>query len=506
MRKSLNLPLAAVAMMLGSTLIGVSYAPISFWPGAVLGVAFFSISLSGRTTRQALLLGFLGGTVTNAITVGWVSVLGWYAGAGLIPAMSLWTMLLAWGIVRVQRLSAWPLWAACCWSAIEFGASSVPFGGFGWNRLAYTTADQPLSGFLPWLGVAGVSWLVALTGSLLGAAVIRRKPVLPLTVASVLFLMGGLVGLIPSAIPKTGGEVTVGIVQGNVDGVGHGNTGYATSVTNNHLTETIFLMAKVRTGQAPMPDFLLWPENSTDIDPTRDLPTRRQVELSARLAERPILVGAVMDGPGMGERQTAGLWWDPRTGPGERYDKRNLVPFGEWIPFRDFLLPRIPVLKQVGKQGVPGTRPGVLDVHVAANRQLRIGDAICFELAYDSTMYDLAENGAQVLVVQSNNATYTATGQPRQQFEITRIRAMEAGREIVVATTSSFSGLIQPDGTVTLRTEEATADSASVTVPLREGTTLGIALHPWFTWLMTLLALGAMVVSYRPTHVSKIEG
>ena len=165
----------------------------------------------------------------------------------------------------------------------------------------------------------------------------------------------------------------------------------------------------------------------------------------------PILVGAVMQGPGPGERQTSALWWDPERGVLARYDKRNLVPFGEWIPLRDWLLPRLPVLRQVGAQSVPGTRPGVLQVG-AGGRPVVVGVVLCFELAYDQTVQDTLTGGAQVSVVQSNNATYGGTGQVQQQFAITRARAMESRREIAVATTNSISGLVDRDGTPSILT------------------------------------------------------
>ena len=250
----------------------------------------------------------------------------------------------------------------------------------------------------------------------------------------------GLTSLRPQ--PATAGEsVNVGIVQGNVPGRGIEALGRMRSVTNNHLSETVNLVARSRLGEVATPDFILWPENSTDIDPTKDQITLRTVQAAAEIAGRPILVGAVMAGPGEDERQTSALWWDPERGITARYDKRNLVPFGEWIPFRDQLLPLLPILHEVGAQSVSRHGAGC-DAGGFGDRTITIGDVICFELAYDKTVYSALTGGAQLLLVQSNNATYGGTGQIEEQFAITRARAMEARREIAVATTNSVSGLI----------------------------------------------------------------
>ena len=110
------------------------------------------------------------------------------------------------------------------------------------------------------------------------------------------------------------GSVNVAIVQGNIPGRGIEALGRARSVTNNHLSETVDLMTRVRLGQERPPDFVLWPENSTDIDPTKDALTRLTVDAAARVAGTPIMVGAVMQGPGEDERQTTALWWEPGRG------------------------------------------------------------------------------------------------------------------------------------------------------------------------------------------------
>ncbi len=437
------------------------------------------------------------------VSISWIHVLGSWIAVLLIAFEALFFGLLGLTLHLTAALRWWPLAAALCWSLIEFLYSRLPFGGFGWVRLAYAAVDTPLAGFLPVIGVAGVSFCVALVAQSVAYAVVllashrhdpaARRRLIPVGVGIVvLVLLGAGLRHVPLTSSATDGSVKVGIVQGNVPGRGIEALGRMRSVTNNHLSETINLMVKARLGLAPMPDFILWPENSTDIDPTLDPVTGRTVQAAATLADRPILVGAVMEGPGPDERQTAALWWDPVAGILARYNKQNLVPFGEWIPFRTQLLPLIPILKEVGAQSVAGTTPGVLTVPLDG-RTIKVGDIICFELAYDSTIYSTLRGGAQVLVVQSNNATYGGTGQIEQQFAITRARAMESRREIAVATTNSVSGFIDADGRVVQRTSEFTAASLVVDMPLRSGLTPAVLVAPWVD---RGLALGGLLALF----------
>ena len=508
------------AALIAGLLTGLSWQPYGLWPFLLIGVPAFTLLARGVRRRRAFGLGYVYGVAMLAISISWVHVLGIWIAVLLIAFEALFFAVLGLILNLVSNLRWWPLAAACCWVLIEFSYARIPFGGFGWGKLAFAAVDTPLSGYLPIIGVAGVSFLVALLGQLVAYLVLRvarsvrgRRPpprawLLPTAIGLVIVLAGfGLVqarerDLDESLTPLP--SVNVGIVQGNVPGRGIEAMGRARSVTNNHLAETVNLSVKARLGEVPQPDFILWPENSTDIDPLLDATTRATVQTAAEVAERPILVGAVLEGPGPNQRQTAALWWDPERGVLDRYVKRNLVPFGEWIPFRDQLLPLIPLLAQVGAQSVPGTEPGVLTVPVGGN-ELRIGNIICFELAYDRTVYDTLTNGAQLLVVQSNNATYGGTGQIEQQFAITRARAMESRREIAVATTNSVSGYIDRDGRVVARTDEFTAASLVVPMPLRTGLTPAITLAPWVEGGLAVAGLLACLLAVQLGVVAAVR-
>jgi apolipoprotein N-acyltransferase len=137
---------------------------------------------------------------------------------------------------------------------------------------------------------------------------------------------------------------------------------------------------------------------------------------------------------------------------------------------------------------VPGTEAGVLDLAGTT-----IGDVICFEVAYDGVVHDVIDGGAELLVVQTNNATYMGTGQVEQQFAIARLRALETARYVVVVATNGVSGIIAPDGTVVERAPTRETAVLEMDVPLRTGLTPAVRLSPVLE--MGLVLLGALAVS-----------
>jgi apolipoprotein N-acyltransferase len=209
-------------------------------------------------------------------------------------------------------------------------------------------------------------------------------------------------------------------------------------------------------------------------------------------------------GPGPVDVRNQGIVWQPGTGPSATYSKTHPVPFGEYIPMRAELAHLFKRLDQIPRDMVPGTEPGILRIAGTT-----IGDVICFEVAYDGVVHDVVTGGAQLLVVQTNNATYMGTGQVEQQFAIARLRALETSRYVAVVATNGVSGIIAPDGTVVQRAPVRRTAVLEVDIPLRTGTTPGVLLSRWLDLGLTALALAALVVGYvterRPRGIEEPE-
>ncbi len=450
----------------------LGFAPTGWWPVLILAVAALTLlALPAPSGRQAAGAGFCFGLGWYLTGITWMSVIFVQATVALAALEACYLALLGLLLRLAGRSRAWPVLAAGSWLVVEYLIDNVPFGGFPWLRLGYTTIDSPLAGLLPLVGVPGAGFAVALVAQLLARTVLvaGARGRLAAALAALVVLLSGLLGLLVPAGAEQGG-VRVGYVQGNAPGGGIYGLGEPRTITRNHVAETRRLAARVAAGELPPPDFVVWPENGTDMDPFRDAQTGQAVRSAVDAVGVPLVVGVITENPAAYERQTTALVWYPNTGPGARYDKRNLVPFGEWVPLRSLLEPLFPVVRYVGAQSVPGVGPGVLPIELPG-RQVLVGDLICYEVAYDATVHDTVRGGAQVNLVQSSNAMYVGTRQVPQQFAITRARAAELRREILVVTTTGTSGLIRPDGTVAFTLPEFQPASGVVELPLRTGLT-----------------------------------
>lgn len=460
-----------------------------------LAVAALVVLLQRVSLRQASLLGLLFGLGFTLALTAWMRAVGTDAWLLMSPVVAAYYALAALGIALVGRLRGWPLWTACVWVAVETAMSSWPLGGFPWTRLAWATVDTPFALWLPWVGATGVSFLVALSGATLAWVICEGKtrPVRAVVVIGSALLVGSAPvvfrpeSLAPSweaGLPTA----TVAAVQGDVPGVGNDLVAVHEQVTENHVQATVDLARRVRSGAVPQPDFVLWPENSTAVDPFRDEQTNSGISRAVAAIGVPVLVGAIVDGPRPDAVLNQGLVWLPDDSTEERYTKRHPVPFGEYVPFRSLLSGlEIGRLDMIPRDMIAGTRNRPLDIAGA-----RVVDLICFDVAFDDSVIAQVQNGGQLVTVQTSNATFTGTSQLEQQFTISRARAMETGRTVVVASTNGISGVIASDGTVRQRLEPRTTDIAVSEVPLVDAQTPAVRHGPRIE--QALCMVGALAV------------
>jgi len=236
--------------------------------------------------------------------------------------------------------------------------------------------------------------------------------------------------------------------------------------------------ASVKAGTQPPPDLVVWPENASDIDPLRNPDAENVINAAVDAIGAPLILGAVLEEP-RPMVSNASLLYLPGRGLTARYVKQHPVPFAEYIPYRSFFRHFSTKVDLVYSDFIAGTKVGVFRVPTAGGGTIAAGPIICFEVAYDGLVRDTVDHGANVLVVQTNNATFGYTDESVQQLAISRIRAIEHGRSIVHVSTVGVSALITPDGTAHQSSTLFTQAVLAADLPLRAERTVADRVGPW---------------------------
>jgi apolipoprotein N-acyltransferase len=502
----LRLHWALATGLAGGLLLGAAFAPWGLWPFAIVGPALLVFALSGRSLRGAFTVGLVFGTAFFLPLLAWVVNLAWFAWVALAVASAVIFAVFTVAQRLLLNLRGWPVAVAGWWVAAEAFRDRWPWGGFPWGRLAMSQAGLPTQGWAAIFGPPVLTFVVALCGSVLAwlaaTALAARRPAgqqrrsrRRLAVKAGLAVAGtACLAVLPAAlpldpVPANAKTAVVAAVQGNVPRARSlvSELDDYTVTTQNHMTATEKLASEVRAGKLPAPDLVIWPENSTSIDPSQDPAIYSAIATAVSAIDRPILVGEVLEYP---ERNAAVLWL-PGKGPTTTYVKRRLVPFGEYVPFRS-LISKITSLTQLQPiPFVPGHETVVFNVG-----QVKLGDVICYEVAFDDLVRSEVNAGANLLSVQSNDATFEREGpitqESGQQLAMARIRAVEFDRSVVVASTTGYSAIIAPDGRVITRTGVWQQAELEERVPLLTYTTLADRVGAWPEWAIVALTALAL--------------
>lgn len=481
----------------GGYLTRLAFPDPGWWPLAFVGMAALYVALRRDGAWWNALVGLVWGLAFFPALITWaddaVGAVPWLA-LSVTEALAVALFGAAWTWARrgqaVWRSAGWQAATfTILWVAIEELRSAAPFGGFPWGRLAFSQADSTTAALASWGGTPLVSAVVCVVGVLLGRAAVSigRLHVVGAAGALGFAVAALLVGLlVPLPTQAEAGRLAVGAVQGNVPGEGLDAFGERTQVLNNHVEGTYALLDTVEPGEL---DLVLWPENGTDVDPQVDGSAGAAIDGAAQAVDAPILVGTVQYPPSGGRYNTAVLW-EPGQGPVASYSKQHPAPFAEYIPLRSFFRTFSSAVDLVTRDMIAGDEVGLIPLQSERlGREVGIGDVICFEVAYDGLVRDAVRAGGEVLVVQTNNASFGMSDEAVQQLAMSRMRAVEHGRATVQISTVGVSAVIMANGAVAQQTELFTAEQMVDDLPLRTTLTLATRLGSWPAWIVDALAV-----------------
>ena len=329
-------------------------------------------------------------------------------------------------LVAVKRLGIafFPL----IFIVLEEIRNRFPFQGFGWARIAYSQADAPYAKIAAHGGAVALSAITVLLGLVLFFLFQKQFRILILLP---LFLV-----VVPVDVQMSETTQTL-MIQGNVPKLGLDFNSRAKEVFFNHVKETDIAIMENR-----KVDFILWPENSVDVDPFRN----PEVFEALNSYKVPLIIGAIV-GRDNDILNTSILWTKESQNV---YIKQHLTPFGEYIPLRSLASKISPFVDDV-RDFSPGNESTIFTVDKA-----KIAPVICYELL-DDQILEKAAKSSNLLAVQTNSATFGDSAQSAQQLQITRIRAIEHSRNILSVSTTGYSAVIDYNGKVLQKSDMGAA-------------------------------------------------
>ena len=413
-------------------LLSGAFEPIGKWWLAPIALTVHMYAID-RTDRK-LLSTFIFAFTFNSVLLHWTST---YVGSTpwIILSVGLSSLYLPLALVGRWGIAAYPL----IFVVLEEIRNRFPFGGFGWARVAYSQADAPYANIASRGGAISLSGITVLIAAFIYFAINKRM---------IFICIVPLFALVIPNIFSPVGQTSVLMIQGNVPQLGLDFNARAKQVFYNHLNET-----KLALAQGKKVDFIVWPENAVDVDPYTNKDVYQQLESF----DKPLIIGAIT---GKGEKllNTSILWGDKVQ---DIYVKQHLTPFGEYIPLRSLAKKISPLVNQVDDFS-PGNKQKIFTIG-----QARVAPVICFELLDDEILANAAKS-SNLLVVQTNSATFGTSAESAQQLSITRIRAIEHSRNVVSVSTTGISAIIDFNGKILRQTSMGTTDHVFADVGLIE--------------------------------------
>lgn len=487
--------------ILSGLLLWLACPPIKLWPLAWVAVAPLLLSITrARSLRQAAWRGYAFGWAYLGVVWYWtgLTIVNWTGSAiGWVAWFALTTILagfyaayggVAWWLTRRTSGGGRVVALAGAWVIMEWartlGTLTMP-----WAQLSYTQyLFQPVLQIAEFTGAYGVSFLLMLVNAGLAAWWPYRKErthahwlwaSLTLTVFVCLFGWARLIHR------EEGRPITVAVLQGN----------FKMRESWRDLPYTLRTFADLTRQAAqhdPSPTLMVWSESAAPGDALNNYETRNALSGLARYHHAAIVVGSRVSDPMTESEANSSLLFPPDGSTPQRYDKRQLVPFGEFIPFRGYLPPALNEHFHFFDTDVTrGPGAVVLRYDDPEARKVVLGPFICYESMYPTYPRQMTLAGANLLITQSNDAWFQSRAAMEQHLSAVVLRAIENRRDIARSTTTGLTCLIDEEGHILQCAPTGTPYALIGTLHLHDGLTLYARLGDWFVGFCGLLIVGA---------------
>ena len=429
----------------------------------------------------------------------WFGVCYWIQGTlqhyGDMGVFGSWGAFLLFCLIKALHLGLFSLLAAVLlptWYAIPAIAAlwvgierTHGMFGFAWLCLGNAGIDMALPMRLsPFTGVYGLSFVFLLMS--VGSAVVilrrARKELLWLLPTLALFLLPGL----PDPQP---GDQTAVLVQGNVSE----DQDWTPLAVEQMRQSLVTLSLEQSLGNHPR--LIVWPESPGPIYYYRDPALRQSVTDLVHLTGAWLLFGTVAETP-QGKPLNSAVLLDPAGRLVDRYDKVNLVPFGEYVPKLFDFVNRI--TKEAGDFS-PGSRLVVFPIGGGHT----LSTFICYESVFPSDVRQFARQGAELLVNISNDGYFGGSAAREQHLEIVRMRAAENRRWLLRATNDGITVSIDPAGRIQDKLVSFRKTAGRFNFAFEPGITTYTEHGDWFAWSCLALAALALFCSQQPHYKAK---
>jgi apolipoprotein N-acyltransferase len=485
-------------VFIAGALLPLAFSPVDFYLLAVLSPAVLFYFFLSASPRIAAWLGWWFGMGLFGVGVSWgfvaiyvfglssifVAVLLTFLGISIMAAYIALQGYLSVSFIQkfnlknktVILLVVLPLfWALLEWFRGWF------LTGFPWLSLGYSQTASPLSGYAPVFGVYGLSWLAALSSSLvLMLALNKNEKYIPVLMSLVAIWLGGYFLAQINWTEKAGKEIKVSLVQGNVEQLNK----WDPDQFNKHKQTYLSLTEKNWDS-----DLVIWPENSLTIfhhqlNESVLTPLTHQ----ANKNNTDIILGLpVLDQ--QKDQYFSSLMAISGNTPQQFYHKNHLVPFGEYLPFDSMLRGVVAFFDLPMSDFTPGNY--TQNLFTVAGQ--KVAPTICYEDAFGEDLIRFLPE-ATLIMNASNNAWYGDSFAPHQHLQISQMRALETGRDMMRVTTNGVSALINHNGKIMSRSPQFKSYVVSGNVQPRKGATPYVRWgNTTILWLI-FLGLGGSVI------------